>query len=442
MSLRGKGEKTSPGRTFQAPPGFREASQPSLGSDEVVSSAYHVRREMVRTDTGAVYEAWDMLLERPVALKLAWRDPGSPSLIAEARRCAAVADPAAVATYGVGNHRGVEYVVAERVEGVTLRQHVTSHVSAGDIVSPAQVLELMLRVARGVAASHRARIALGEVSGETALVTPAGRVVLGRLSLSQVPSVGADEACWAPEAITGQKNPSDPAAAAGIDLYGLGCVAVELATGHPPFRGDNVKATLFGHVHTRPPVLSEVRTDLPVELADLVVELLAKVPAARPPSAEVVVAQLEAIAERAAATRRTLRVLVVDHDQDRVRDLWSVIRRAHARATVDAATDGNDATQKLRRDRPDVVIVDTRLRGPMNALELFMYMNGLEEARGTALVAVADQLDPRDAAVFTQMGVGTTLVRDARFHEVCGALIRRLAAAPRHGRAQRITVSG
>ena len=78
----------------------------------------------------------------------------------------------------------------------------------------------------------------------------------------------------------------------------------------------------------------------------------------------------------------------------------------------------------------------------MNALELFMYMNGLEEARGTALVAIADQLDPRDAALFTQLGIAHTLVRDGRFNEVCGSLIRKLAAAPRHGRAHRITVSG
>jgi CheY-like chemotaxis protein len=440
--VRGKSEKTGTGRTFQAPPGFRESPQPAITAGEVVSSTYNVRRELARTETGSVYEAWDMLLERSVALKLAWRDPGAPSLVAEAKRCAAVADPAAVQTYGVGNHRGVEYVVGERVEGATLRQHVATGLVSGEPMPSPLLLDLLGKVARGVAAAHRARIALGEVSGETVLVTAAGRVVLGRLSLSQVAAVGADEVCVAPEAITGQRSPSDPSAAAAVDLYGLGCVAVELATGQPPFASDNLKATLFGHVHTRPPVLSEVRTDLPVELADLVVELLAKLPQQRPPTADVVVAQLEAIAERAAATRRALRVLVVDHDQDRVRELWSVIRRAHARATVDAATDATDAAQKLRRDRPDAVIVDTRLTGPMNALELFMYMNGVEEARGTTRIAVAERLDPRDAAVFTQMGVAHTLVRDGRFHETCGVLIRKLAAAQRSGRAHRITVSG
>ena len=43
-----------------------------------------------RTDTGVVFEARDMLMDRLVAIKLAWRDPGTPSLILEARRCAAV----------------------------------------------------------------------------------------------------------------------------------------------------------------------------------------------------------------------------------------------------------------------------------------------------------------------------------------------------------------
>jgi len=442
VSRRGK-EKPGSGRTFEAPAGFRDSPQPALSAGEVVSSTYHIRRDLLRTESGQVFVAWDMLLERAVALKLAWRDPGAPSLVGEARLCARVAHEAAVAIYGVGTHRGVEYVAAERTEGTILRDHAAVYQSAGTAMPPSEVIETLRAVARAVAAAHGQGIALGDVSPETVLITTARRIVLGRLSLSQVPSVGADGTSWAPEVITGQCNPADPEAAVAIDLYGLGCTAVELATGRPPYLGANVKGTQLGHVHERPPMLGERRPDLPVELSDLVAELLAKTPSARPPSAEAVVAQLESIAERASATRRILRVLVVDHDQDRVRALWSVIRRAHPRASVDAATDGNDAAAKLRRDHPDVVIVEAGLIGPMNALELFMYVSGLEDIRGTALVAIADQLDPRDAALFGQMGVSYTLVRSARFVETCSALIRKLALAARSGYMQgRITVSG
>jgi len=442
VSRRGK-EKTGTGKTFQAPAGFRDSPQPALAAGEVVSSTYHIRRDLLRTDTGQVFAAWDMLLERAVALKLAWRDSGAPSLVAEARLCTLVDHEAAVGIYGVGTHRGVEYVAAERIEGMTLRDHTNLYSSTSTFMPPAEVVEILLAVARAVAAAHRQGVALGHVSTETVLITSSRRVVLGRLSLSQVPSIGADGVAWAPEVITGHKTGSEPEAAVPIDLYGLGCTAIELATGRPPYLSHGVKATQLGHVHERPPVLVERRPDLPVELSDLVAELLAKVAQARPPSADSVVAQLESIAERAAATRRVLRVLVVDHDQDRVRALWSVIRRAHPRASVDAATDGSDAAGKLRRDHPDVVMVETGLLGSMNALELLMYASGLDEARGTAFVAIADQIDPRDAAVFGQMGVSYTLVRTARFAETCSALIRKLATAPRSGYPQgRITVSG
>src|SRR5262249_1932459 len=103
--------------SFLAPPGFRDSPTRALTRGEGVASAYAVRDEIARTETGAVYEANDMMLDRLVALKLAWRDPGTPSLIAEARRCSAVRDPCAVAIYGLGNHQGIEFVVGERVIG-------------------------------------------------------------------------------------------------------------------------------------------------------------------------------------------------------------------------------------------------------------------------------------------------------------------------------------
>src|ERR1043166_9309687 len=99
--------------SFQAPPGFRDSPTRALNPGEVVASTYAVRGEIARTETGVVYEARDMMLDRPVALKLAWRDPGMPSLILEARRCAAVRDPCAVSIHGMGNHQGIEYVVAD-----------------------------------------------------------------------------------------------------------------------------------------------------------------------------------------------------------------------------------------------------------------------------------------------------------------------------------------
>src|SRR5262249_59525524 len=102
---------------FSAPAGFRESPTRPLGVDEVVASTYIVRDEIARTDDGIVFEARDMMIDRLVALKLAWRDPGNPSLIAEARRCAAVRAPCAVQIHGMGTHNGVEFAIGERGTG-------------------------------------------------------------------------------------------------------------------------------------------------------------------------------------------------------------------------------------------------------------------------------------------------------------------------------------
>lgn len=438
---------TSPGtgaRTFQTPAGFRDSPDPPLAIGEVVGSAYTVRRELGRSEGGAVFEAWDMLLERSVALKVAWRDPGTPSLVPEARRCAAVASQgkAAVSVFGVGNHRGAEFITGEFVDGLTARDHLRAIAASGTRPSSTELVSLVLSAARALASVHQAGFAVGDLAPETVLITGSERIVFGRFSLGQAPAVGPAGACFAPEVVTGARSAADPAAAAAIDLYGLGCLAIELALGQPPFAGDTVKAVMFGHVHQRPPALAEVRGDLPVELADLVGELLAKDPAARPMDAASVVEQLEIVAERALAGKRSVRVLIVDDDGDRVRQLWSAVRRAHPRSQVDAARDGREAAAKLTRDRPDLVLIDATLgvaHPGMNALELIMYAHGLDEMKGAALVVTGDAVAERDAAMLAQFGARVAGGK-SRINEVVGRLVREVAALPRVTGARRTLV--
>ena len=288
--------------SFQAPPGFRDSATRALNPGEVVTSTYAVRAEVARTDTGIVYEARDMMLDRPVALKLAWRDPGMPSLILEARRCAAVRDPCAVAIYGMGNHQGIEYVAGERVAGRLLAEVLQQPLPAPELLAKHR------RLVGAVTRAHEAGIAVGELSGATVLVDDDGRMVLGRLSLSQVPAFGPRGRILAPEVVRGEVQASDPSAAEAIDLYGLGCVAIEMARGLPPFVDADPAIELRGHALEAPPRLGQVRPDLPGELSDLVEWLLEKRPVARPRSARDVLAQLEVIIDRLGTTSRALAV--------------------------------------------------------------------------------------------------------------------------------------
>jgi CheY-like chemotaxis protein len=424
------------GKSFVAPSGFRDSPVSAVQPGEVVLSTFQVQESVARTETGEVYAGWDMLLERPVALKIAWRDPGMPPLLPEARRCAAVMDPGAVEIFQVGTHHGIETVVSERVEGGLLGAWVASG------ASPEDVLEVLRAVIHAVAAAHDAGIAVGELSGYTIAIDPAGmRVVLGRLSMSQVPAVGPEDVCYAPEVLSGRITASDPAGAAAIDLYGLGCVALQLATGRPPFAPARGQVLVAHHIHTSPPHLALGRPDLPGELADLVGELLAKDPAARPASASVVRDQIDAIVARAWASRRGVRVLVIDDDPEQARAVASLARRAHPRASVLTAASGADAIARMRRDHPDLILIDAGLGGAMNALELCMFAGGVEEVADARLVVFGDRFDHKDHQVFAQVGVRDLLVRDTTLGDAVVALVRAAAnrKPPSNPRPRRIT---
>jgi eukaryotic-like serine/threonine-protein kinase len=424
--------------SFQAPPGFRDSPTRAVGHGEVVASTYAIRDEIARTDTGLVLEARDMMLDRLVALKLAWRDPGMPSLILEARRCAAVRDPCSVAIHGMGNHQGIEYVVAERVVGRLL---------ADVLVRPPPPDELLVKFRMLVAAvtrAHEAGIAIGDISGATVLLDDAGRMVLGRLSLSQVPAFGPLGQILAPEVLRGDVEAQDPSAAEAIDLYGLGCIAIEIASGKPPFYdSDHERARaveLRCHATEPAPRLADLRADLPIELSDLVEWLLEKRPFERPRSARDVLAQLDAIIDRHGSATRPLRVLVVDDDVARGRWLWSLARRAHPAAQVEIAGEGTDAAHKLNRDLPDLVFVDVTLRGVMNAYELCMYARGLEVGQHAQILLIGE-ITERDRALFADSAV-VCLADDNQLGSVVLDRVRSAAEEPQRRRRSRSTVSG
>lgn len=388
---------------IQVPAGFRDSETPALRVGEVVDSAYQIAAHLGNSDTGAVYEARDMLIDRTVALKLAWRDPNAARLLPEARQCSAVRGGPAVTVFAVGNHHGAEYVVSERVTGERLGERL-----AQGALEDGDLIELWRKLVAAVAECHGAGMAVGDVSGATALLLTGARpserrVVLGRFSMSQIPAVGRFGQIFAPEIARGLAGADDPMAAEAIDLYSLGAAAIELASGKPLFDDDDVRNVLRGHAERSPPTLHDYRAELPGELSDLVDWLLVKEPDARPPSVAEVLDELDAIIERNAATKHVMRVLIVDGNAPRARWLGSLARRASPHAAVSQAADGGEAAEKIERDYPDLLLVDATLAGSMNALELGMYARSLETTT-RCRVAVLGEASPRNQAVLERLG--------------------------------------
>jgi hypothetical protein len=78
------------------------------------------------------------------------------------------------------------------------------------------------------------------------------------------------------------------------DIYAMGCVLFEGLTGTPPFQRDDDAALLWAHIHDDPPLVSELRPDLPEELDAVLEHAMAKEPGDRPGSCRELVAELRA----------------------------------------------------------------------------------------------------------------------------------------------------
>jgi serine/threonine-protein kinase len=264
----------------------------------VLADTYEIRGVLGHGGMGQVYDAYDLKLARPVAIKVAWPNVGAAAVRKEAQALAAIRHPAMVAVYSCGEHEGTEFVVMERVPGVTLATHLRRRANAGKPLTLPEIIGVLGALADGLGAVHRAGIAHRDVKPDNVMLAPGGRVVLMDFGVFlpefavSASSASGSPAYMAPETISG-------AIATGggflVDVYAFGVIAFELATGDVPFRGESAREIFVQHLSAKPPSLRDLCPERPELLGPfevLVGQLLAKDPFERPQSMEEIIHQL------------------------------------------------------------------------------------------------------------------------------------------------------
>jgi serine/threonine protein kinase len=357
---------------------------------------------------GQVFEAQDLALDRRVAVKAAWPDIPSWAIHQEARALAAIRHEALPTVHGIGIHRRTDFIVMERIFGLSLEDHLRQRQQVDESFGVEEVLWLAQKIAEGLAVVHMAGIAHRDVKPANVMLTPDRRVVLMDFGL-MLPEVvmrfqqdiAGSPAYMAPEAID---NDLAPGAGKLLDVYGLGVTLYELLTGQLPFDAETIDAIREQQKRGAPDIRS-LRPDVGDAFASLLEQMLSPSPHDRPESAESLVWQIRDLLHRKGPTPKgLLRVLVVDDDPAISKLLEMVVRGALDRVEVTTVNDGETALKLLRKSPPDAMLLDIHMPR-VNGVEVCMYMRGAGIARDTAIIAVSAGAQDEDRQLLYHLGI-------------------------------------
>ncbi len=381
---------------------------------ELLDGVYEVGDPLGEGGMGAVFEAHDRLLNRKVAIKVSHPGVDPNYLRLESQALASVHHPSLTAAFAFGTHRAVDFLAMERLYGVTLRAHTERIHGAGASLSTIEALDILVPLADGLAALHRAQLAHRDLKPSNVVLAPNNRVVLMDLGLFvregyDGPHTLAGSAPYmAPEVMTGQPKPR---AWHLTDLYSLGVLSYEILTGHRPYAGTDIMSLIRQHARKETTPLGELRPELPAKMLTLISSMLQLNPADRPDSAEDVVRQLRkirmdqgALVHHDSGAPRAFTVLAVDDDPAVLAVIAQTVKRVLPGARIVTASDGKEALEMVRRTLPNVVFLDLYMP-TMSGVEVCMHLRATRVTEETTIVSVSGRAQISDLQLLQELGI-------------------------------------
>jgi len=284
---------------------LEHAEDPRIG--QVLGGRYRLEQVIGEGGMAIVYLARHTLMERPYAVKIlhdrfASDEKTVERMKREARMTAALTHPNIIQIYDFGlTDDRCPYIVMELLEGQSLRE-----VLRRERIALPRLIDMGIQMAKGLARAHDFGIVHRDLKPENVFVIADvhGRELVKLVDFGIARTHEDTHLTTRGEIIgTPQYMAPDRAMSADVtpscDLYSLGVVLYEMATGVLPFEANSATGFLLKHIHehARPPI--EREPDLPVELDRLIRELMAKDPVDRPVDAHRVVERLSALSSDA-----------------------------------------------------------------------------------------------------------------------------------------------
>src|SRR5438132_6810168 len=267
-----------------------KAATPEIPVELVAHSRYRILEFLGAGGMGTVFKAEHRLMERVVALKIIRKDlMDRPAALErfpqEVRAAARLLHPNIVTAYDADQAGNVHFLVMEYVEGKSLDRVLGQ---SGPLPVD-QACDWIRQAALGLQHAWEQGMVHRDIKPGNLFLTPAGQIKILDFGLARFANEAASAAGLTPEgSMIGTPDYMAPeqADAAGnadirADIYSLGCTLYHLLAGEPPFPEGAPLHKLLFHQTRQPRLLTELRGDVPGELAQVIQRMLAKDPAQR-----------------------------------------------------------------------------------------------------------------------------------------------------------------
>ena len=203
-------------------------------------SGYHIFEQIGEGINGVVYKAWDNNQQRPAAIKIL-RQPPSPDLfriyLSTAKALIHADDPNLCRIYEVGKTDTEAYIIMELAEGISLKE-ILLRCKEVDY----DFIDLAFRITRGLKTIHAMKLVHGNLKPSNIMISNAGEVKLLDAGLTHFRNFQSDPEFVAPyepyHYISPEQILNQPLTPKS-DLFSLGVILYQLASGSQPFTGKN-----------------------------------------------------------------------------------------------------------------------------------------------------------------------------------------------------------
>jgi serine/threonine protein kinase len=263
-------------------------------------SHYKIIEKLGQGGMGVVYKAEDTKLNRFVALKFLPPDlvndaQGNIRFLREARAAAALDHPNIATVHEIVESDSGSFISMAFIEGITLKHHIKS-----GPIAISKVIEIAKQIAEGLREAHQNGIIHRDMKSANIMVNKKDQVkitdfglakIKGEASITKSGSQMGTTAYMSPEQI--RSEPADQQS----DIFSFGVIMYEMLTAKMPFHGDYEQAIMYSILFDKPPAITEIRSEAPSQLQQIVDKAMKKEKKERYQSVEDILNDLAAIEE-------------------------------------------------------------------------------------------------------------------------------------------------